>query len=93
MKKLVALEKIHGLFSKITYAERHDELEFIHDHDDEIGFYRNLRTNEPFHTRKERVGEIEQANILFFVETEKKDSKPSSKKKDTGDINQAKLFI
>jgi len=35
MKKLVALEKIHGLFSKITYAERHDELEFIHDHDDE----------------------------------------------------------
>ena len=93
MKKLVALEKIHGLFSQITYAEKHDKLEFIKNHDDEIAMYRNLRTKELFHTRTERVGEIEIADIFLFVETEKKQSKSSHKKKDVGDINQAKLFI
>lgn len=95
MKKLVALEKIFGMFSKITYAEKHDELDFLKDHDHEIGLYRNKRTNEPFHARKEKVAEIDQSDIFFFVEETKKkqvNHKSKSKQKEA-DTNQQELFI
>lgn len=92
MKKLVALEKIKGMFSGIIYAEKHDQLEFIKDHDHEIGFYRNLRTKEPFHARKEKIGFIEQSDIFLFVETEEKHQNSTKRKKSAGNINQHELF-
>jgi hypothetical protein len=93
MKKLVALEKIKGMFSGIVYAEKHDELEFLKEHDDEISMYRNLRTHEPFHCKKEKVGEVEQSDIFFLVDEEVKKLKESRRKIDTGNDNQMSLFI
>jgi len=92
MKKLVALEKIRGLFSGIVYAEKHDEVEFLKEHDDEISMYRNLRTREPFHCRKEKVGEVEQSDIFLFVDESVKKLKESRRKIDTGSENQMNLF-
>jgi hypothetical protein len=96
MKKLVALETIKGMFSGIIYAHKHDELEFINNHDDEIGYYRNLRTREPFHCKTEKVGEIEQSEFFLFVEHEetKKTSSKTAKRHKEDDINsnQIKMF-
>ena len=94
MTKLVALERIYGLFSNITYAEKHDEVELIKYHDEQVGFYRNLRTSEPFHAKKERIGEVEIADIFLFVETEKK-KQQTVREQNTAKIkndNQADLF-
>jgi hypothetical protein len=92
MKKLVALEKVFGLFSKITYAERHDQIEYIKDHDNEIGFYRNLRTGEPFHCRKEKIGYIEQSDIMLLIEKDTTKKKNSYTKARVEDASQTKLF-
>jgi hypothetical protein len=92
MKKLVALEQIKGLASKTIYAEKHDELEFLSQHDDEISCYQNLRTGEKFHCRTKRVAEIEHEDIILFVETEQKQIKANNKKRDVGSENQLNLF-
>jgi hypothetical protein len=94
MKKLVALEKIEGMFSKITYAHKGDELQFIKEHDDDISMYRNLRTHEPFHCRNEKVGEVEQSEFFLFVDEEKvktKTNKKTSHSKESG-TNQMEMF-
>lgn len=73
MQKLVALEQIKGLFSKIVYAEKYDEVE---ETINRIGVsqFKNLRTSELFDCRNERVGLVDDFIIINYIPEIKKKS-------------------
>jgi len=91
MIKLVALEKIYGMATKTTYAEKHEEVVFVKDHCDEYAVYLNERINQKFIAKKAMVGEIEQAAIISFVEQKTKKINNSRRTK-TDDKNQMEIF-
>jgi len=92
MIKTVALERIVNVVNRVVYAEKHEELKLIKHHDDEFSVYYNARLEQTFITRKTKVAEIEERDIIFFVEKQIKKEKQSNRKKDVGNDNQGSLF-